>query len=95
MADFQGIWRRFELVGEVNEAKIISDYAHHPTEVRSTIEGAKKFYPGKRIIVVFQPHQRNRTKKLFNDFVKSFDNRFNSSVPYSALSFPPCSYSTI
>ena len=71
--NFQGIWRRFELVGEVNEAKIISDYAHHPTEVRSTVEGAKKFYPGKKIIAVFQPHQRNRTKKLFNDFVKSFD----------------------
>ncbi len=73
LADFQGIWRRFELVGEINGAKIISDYAHHPTEVRATIEGAKNFYPDKRIIAVFQPHQRNRTKKLFNDFVKSFD----------------------
>ena len=73
LADFQGIWRRFELVGEINGAKIISDYAHHPTEVRSTIEGAKNFYPEKKIIAVFQPHQRNRTKKLFNDFIKSFD----------------------
>jgi len=73
LADFQGIWRRFESVGEINGAKIISDYAHHPTEVRSTIEGARNFYPKKRIIAVFQPHQRNRTKKLFNDFVKSFD----------------------
>jgi UDP-N-acetylmuramate--alanine ligase len=73
LADFSGIWRRFELVGEINKAKIISDYAHHPTEVRATIEGAKKFYPDKRIIAVFQPHQRNRTKKLFNDFIKSFD----------------------
>jgi UDP-N-acetylmuramate--alanine ligase len=73
LADFQGIWRRFELAGEINGAKIISDYAHHPTEVKATIEGAKKFYPEKRIIAVFQPHQRNRTKKLFNDFVKSFD----------------------
>jgi UDP-N-acetylmuramate--alanine ligase len=73
LADFSGIWRRFELAGEINKAKIISDYAHHPTEVKSTIEGAKNFYPGKRIIAVFQPHQHNRTKKLFNDFVKSFD----------------------
>ena len=73
LADFQGIWRRFELVGEINGAKIISDYAHHPTEVEATIKGAKNFYPGKKIIAIFQPHQRNRTKKLFNDFVKSFD----------------------
>ncbi len=73
LADFSGIWRRFELAGEINGAKIISDYAHHPTEVRSTIEGAKNFYPDKRIVAVFQPHQRNRTKKLFNDFIKSFD----------------------
>ena len=73
LADFRGIWRRFELVGEINGAKIISDYAHHPTEVKATIEGAKNFYPEKRIVAVFQPHQRNRTKKLFNDFIKSFD----------------------
>ena len=61
------------MVGKINGAEIISDYAHHPTEVRLTIEGTKKFYPGKKIIAVFQPHQRNRTKKLFNDFVKSFN----------------------
>jgi UDP-N-acetylmuramate--alanine ligase len=73
LADFQGIWRRFESVGEINGAKIISDYAHHPTEVKAMIEGAEKFYPDKRIIAVFQPHRRNRTKKLFNDFIKSFD----------------------
>jgi len=49
LSDFSGIWRRFELVGEINGAKVISDYAHHPTEVKSTIEGTKKFYPKKRI----------------------------------------------
>lgn len=52
---------------------IISDYAHHPTAVQETIQGAREFYPDRRIVAVFQPHHYNRTKKLFNDFVKSFD----------------------
>jgi len=70
---YKGSWRRFEKVGELNGSIIISDYAHHPTAVAATIRAAKNFYPGKRIVAVFQPHQHNRTKKLFNDFVKSFD----------------------
>jgi UDP-N-acetylmuramate--alanine ligase len=54
-------------------APVISDYGHHPTAIRETVEGAKQFYPGKRIVLAFQPHQRNRTRKLFNEFVSSFD----------------------
>lgn len=54
-------------------ALVISDYAHHPTAVKSTIEAAREFYPGKRIFAVFQPHQHNRTKKLYKDFLESFD----------------------
>lgn len=54
-------------------AIIISDYAHHPTAVKSTIEAAREFYPGKKIVAVFQPHQHNRTKMLYQDFLKSFD----------------------
>lgn len=73
LKDFRGAWRRFELVGEKNGTLIISDYAHHPTAIRETIKGAKKFYPDKKILVVFQPHHQDRTKKLFNDFVESFD----------------------
>ncbi len=72
LKDFRGAWRRFEIIGEKNGAIIISDYAHHPTAVRETIKGAKNFYPDKRILVVFQPHHQDRTKKLFNDFVESF-----------------------
>lgn len=50
---------------------IVSDYAHHPTAVRETIKAAREFFPGRRILVVFQPHQRNRTKNLLDGFVES------------------------
>ncbi len=74
LKNFKGIWRRFEKIGEKNGAIIISDYAHTPTAIQGTIQAAKDFYPNRRIVVAFQPHHRDRTKKLFNDFVKSFDN---------------------
>jgi len=73
LANFSGIWRRFEIKGKYKNALVISDYAHHPTAVKATIEAARKFYPDKRIFAVFQPHQHNRTKKLYQDFLKSFD----------------------
>lgn len=75
LENFSGIWRRFEIssIQYPVSSIVISDYAHHPTAVQGTIQAAREFYPGRRIVVVFQPHHRNRTKKLFNDFVKSFD----------------------
>lgn len=73
LREFTGIWRRFERVGAHNGATIISDYGHHPTAVRGTIEAARSFYPGRRIVMAFQPHQRNRTRNLFDEFVPSFD----------------------
>jgi UDP-N-acetylmuramate--alanine ligase len=73
LAKFSGTWRRFEKNGEKNGAIIISDYAHHPTAVRGTIKGAKEFYPDRRLVVVFQPHQHNRTYKLFNEFIEAFN----------------------
>lgn len=73
LKNFRGAWRRFEIIGERNGALLISDYAHHPTAIRETIKGAKKFYPNKKILAVFQPHHQDRTKKLFDDFVESFD----------------------
>ncbi|NQU77162.1 UDP-N-acetylmuramate--L-alanine ligase [Candidatus Falkowbacteria bacterium] len=69
---FKGTWRRFEVVGEVSGALVISDYAHHPTAVHGTIEAAREFYKGRRLVIVFQPHQHNRTKMLFDDFVDAF-----------------------
>ncbi len=73
LESYRGIWRRFEVVGELNGATIVSDYGHHPTAIRGTLEGAKKFYAGRRIVLCFQPHQHNRTRELFDEFVSSFD----------------------
>lgn len=71
--NFKGIWRRFENIGELKGALIFSDYAHHPTAIKQTIKAAKQRYPYKRIIVVYQPHHYDRTKRLFKDFVAAFD----------------------
>ncbi len=72
LAEFSGVWRRFERVGQYHGAEIISDYGHHPTAVTGTIEAAREFFPGRRIVLCFQPHQHSRTQALFADFVKSF-----------------------
>lgn len=72
LESFPGIWRRFERVGEFNGAQIISDYGHHPTAIRGTLEGAREFFPSNRIVLLFEPHQHNRTKELFDDFAQSF-----------------------
>ena len=69
---FAGAWRRFEKVGSFNNQIVISDYAHHPSAVKLTIEATKQKYPNKKILVLFQPHHHNRTKNLFNDFVNCF-----------------------
>ncbi len=73
LSNYTGLWRRFEVVGEWHGAIVISDYAHHPTGLRETIAGAKEFAPSSRVIAVFQPHHRNRTKRLFDEFVPAFD----------------------
>ncbi|MEK7481243.1 MAG: cyanophycin synthetase, partial [Patescibacteria group bacterium] len=68
-AEFRGIWRRFEKVGERDGAVIYSDYGHHPTAIRETMKMVRELYPKRRVILVFQPHQHNRTKNLFTEFV--------------------------
>ncbi|MEK9152643.1 MAG: cyanophycin synthetase, partial [Patescibacteria group bacterium] len=73
LEDFPGVWRRFEKVGERDGAVVISDYGHHPTSIRGTLQAARDFYPGRRIVLAFQPHQHNRTRKLFSEFVASLD----------------------
>lgn len=69
LESYKGLWRRFEVKGEYQGATVISDYAHHPTEIRATIQAAREQYPNRCIAVLFQPHQRARTKALFTDFV--------------------------
>jgi len=73
LAGFNGIWRRFERLGSFDGATVISDYGHHPTAVRLTVAAAREFYPGRRLVLVYQPHQRHRTKALMRDFAAAFD----------------------
>ncbi len=68
---FLGVARRFELWGEAPGVAVVHDYAHHPTEVRVTLEAARRAYPGRRIHVLFQPHQHSRTARFLGDFVDS------------------------
>ena len=75
LTQFSGTWRRLEKRGETeNKTIIYDDYAHHPTEIKASLEALRELYPKgeKKITVVFQPHLYSRTKALFNDFAKSF-----------------------
>ena len=75
LSEFKGTWRRFEIKkgkAKKNQITIVSDYGHHPTEVLATLEAVREKYPKKTIWCIFQPHQRQRTYYLFNDFVKVF-----------------------
>ena len=75
LSKYKGCWRRFEEKKAVINNKqltIISDYGHHPTEVKVTLKAVREKYPKKKIWCVFQPHQYQRTYYLFNDFVKVF-----------------------
>jgi UDP-N-acetylmuramate--alanine ligase len=67
---FRGIWRRFERIGVWKGADIISDYGHHPSAIQQTVEATREFFPGRRIVLCYQPHQHDRTKKLFQEFVE-------------------------
>lgn len=73
LSKFKGTWRRFEMIGEYNGALVVSDYAHHPDGIKATLAAARGWYPFKKIVLVYQPHQHNRTRKLFDEFVTSFD----------------------
>jgi len=72
LEEFSGTARRMQVLGQYRGATIIDDYAHHPTEIKATLQGARQIYPNKKIIVVFHPHTFTRTKALFDDFSKSF-----------------------
>ncbi|MCR4806698.1 MAG: UDP-N-acetylmuramate--L-alanine ligase [Lachnospiraceae bacterium] len=65
---FKGTDRRFEYKGDYKGATVIDDYAHHPTEIRATLNTARKYTDG-RIVCIFQPHTYSRTKAFFDDFV--------------------------
>ena len=68
---FHGVGRRFEVVGSLGTATIVSDYAHHPTALRVVVAAALARYPNKRVLTIFRPHHRERTIKLFEQFVNT------------------------
>lgn len=68
LANFRGVERRFERIGEAAGVSVIDDYAHHPTEIRATLAAARGAYPGRRIVVAFQPHLFSRTKDFAAEF---------------------------
>jgi len=84
ISNFHGSWRRFEFKGEINGAKVYDDYAHHPTEIKATLAGARAMIKKgsrlrsgygeskRKIWAVFQPHQFERTKLLFKEFARAF-----------------------
>ena len=72
LAHFSGIGRRFQLNGSVplngGEVMLVDDYGHHPREIAATVAAARASWPGRRLVVVFQPHRYTRTRDLMDDF---------------------------
>ena len=74
LAEFRGVGRRFQRYGEValsagGSFTLIDDYGHHPAEMRATIAAARGAFPGRRLLLAFQPHRYTRTRDCFEDFV--------------------------
>ena len=78
ISKFNGVWRRMEYKGKLKvpsfkfEVILFDDYAHHPNEVKATLQGLKEKYPKNKLICIFQPHQAKRLKALFKDFAHAF-----------------------
>ena len=71
LREFHGVGRRFQNYGEIDgKFTLIDDYGHHPAEMAATLEAARGAFPGRRIMLAFQPHRYTRTRDLFEDFVK-------------------------
>ena len=68
LAGFAGAERRFERIGEARGVMVIDDYAHHPTELRATLQAARSAHPDRRIVAVFQPHLFSRTRDFADEF---------------------------
>ncbi|MFL6558810.1 MAG: glutamate ligase domain-containing protein, partial [Bacillus sp. (in: firmicutes)] len=70
LTTFQGVKRRFS-EKRMGTQILIDDYAHHPTEIKATIDAAKQKYPDRKIVAVFQPHTFSRTQAFLDDFAQS------------------------
>ena len=71
LSKFLGVDRRFQVLGEYAGAIVVDDYAHHPTEIRATLDAARKGYPERRIVALFQPHLYSRTRDFAREFGES------------------------
>ena len=73
LREFAGVGRRFTRVGEIafpaGSAELIDDYGHHPTEVKATLDSLRQAWPGRRVVMVYQPHRYTRTRDFYEDFV--------------------------
>ncbi|MFC2025760.1 UDP-N-acetylmuramate--L-alanine ligase [Chloroflexota bacterium] len=97
MVEFRGTERRFEVLGQSLNITIVDDYAHHPTEIRSTLAAARVKYPERRIWALWQPHTYSRTRTLLSDFSKAFNDADHIIVTdiYAAReSSPPNGFSS-
>ena len=75
LAEFRGVGRRFQRYGEIPLAgggtfTLVDDYGHHPAEMAATLAAARGAFPGRRLVLAFQPHRYTRTRDLFEDFVR-------------------------
>jgi UDP-N-acetylmuramate--alanine ligase len=72
LESFSGVDRRFQMRGEAGGVTVIDDYGHHPTEIRATLETLRLYAPGRRTVVLFQPHRYSRTQGLWDEFGEAF-----------------------
>jgi len=74
LASFEGVDRRLQLLGDIvlggKRVALVDDYGHHPTEIAATIEAVRQAWPGRRLVVAFQPHRYSRTRDLLDDFAE-------------------------
>ncbi len=71
LAKFLGVDRRFQILGDYLGALVVDDYAHHPTEIRATLDAARRGYPNRRVVALFQPHLYSRTRDFAREFGES------------------------
>lgn len=71
LARFLGVDRRFQILGDFGGAIVVDDYAHHPTEIRATLTAARRGFPDRRIVALFQPHLYSRTRDFAQEFADS------------------------
>ena len=71
LSKFLGVDRRFQILGEFGGAIVVDDYAHHPTEIRATLNAARRGYPQRRLVALFQPHLFSRTRDFAREFGES------------------------